>query len=58
MWGINLDKANFSTECHRTLEFTILDLKMSDYLHIDGCQKYSEAYGPQRLLLEVPRASV
>ena len=56
--SIDLDKATLSTESHKTLGFTILDLKPRDYAHIGVCQKYTEAYGPQRLLLEVPRASV
>ena len=52
---IDSDKANLSTE---TLGFTILDLKLRDFADIGVCQKYIEAYGPQRLLLEVLRASV
>ena len=56
--SIDLDKANLSTESHKTLGFTILDLKLKAFAHIGVSQKYIEAYGPQRLLLEVTRASV
>ena len=56
--SIDLDKANLSMESHKTLGFTILDSFRSDYAHIGVCQKYNEAYGLQRLLLEVPRAPI
>ena len=54
--SIDLDKANLSMESHKTLGFTILDSFWSNLAHIRVCQKYNEAYGLQRLLLEVPRA--
>ena len=54
--SINLDKANLSNESHKTLGFTIIDSFRSDLAHIAVCQKYNEAYGLQRLLVEVPRA--
>ena len=54
--SIDLDKANLSMKSHKTLGFTILDSFWSDGAHIGVCQKYNEAYGLQRLLLEVPRA--
>ena len=54
--SIDLDKANPSNESHKTLRFTIFDSFNSDLAHIGVCQKYNEAYGLQRLLLEVPRA--
>ena len=54
--SIDLDKANLSMESHKTLGFTILDSFCSNWAHIGVCQKYNEAYGLQRLLLEVPRA--
>ena len=54
--SIDLDKANLSMESHKTLGFTIFDSFRSDGAHIGVCQKYNEAYGLQRLLLEVPRA--
>ena len=54
--SIDLDKANLSMKSHKTLGFTIFDSFRSDLAHIGVCQKYNEAYGLQRLLLEVPRA--
>ena len=56
--SIDLDKANLSMESHKTLGFTIFDSFRSDLAHIGVCQKYNEAYGLQRLLLEVPRAPI
>ena len=58
LMSMDLEKANLSTESHKTLGFTILDRKMSHEPHIGVCQKYTAAYGSQRLLLEVPRAVV
>ena len=56
--SIDLDEANLRTESHKALRFPILDLKQRYETHIGVCQKYIEAYGPQRLLFKVLRASV
>ena len=56
--SIDLNKANLSIESHKTLGFTIFDSFRSDWAHFGVCQKYNEAYGLQRLLLEVPRAPI
>ena len=50
--SIDVDKANLSTESHKTLGITIFDLKLVDEAHIGTCKNYTEAYGlPHRAAL-------